>query len=653
VGDSGEVSTPATVSITLDATLDPIANAGADEAQSSLSSVIQVACDANSAATLRSTNEALATTCMALSSLSGSELDNALEQVLLRQVGAQASSMKGVASNQIKSLSARLQEIRTGVSGISLTGLRATLNEEQLNLGRLLTYKDSGGSAGDEAMAGRLGGFITGTINIGEGESRNRENSFDIDNQELLGGVDYRFNKDLVLGGALGYSTSETRENGGDTGLDIDGWNLSIYGNYYPARNWYVDWLMGYGESSIDSRRTINIGAVTTRAKGGTDADNFSALIGTGYSYVYQAWTIDTYTNLEYRNSEVDAYRERNDAGLDLNIYKTSTDVLTGRLGVRASNALSFNFGVLVPQFELELVKDFENEAPEIEAELSLMPEAGTFTLTNEDPDDSYVNTGISVTGVFKNGVTGFFRYSTMLAKDDISLDTWQLGARMAFGAPAEDIHLVQSRDDQSVAAGLFMGTTGYGLAFTVPVRNESLNFRTVMATLPYDTDNELDDIEYEVDLDVFSLGALLDWHPMNSGFRVSGGLFALQPDITASASPNENVEIGNTTFTPQQVGTLRAEVDYNRNLAPYIGIGWGNAVKPGSKVTFNVDFGFLYTDNPTISLEADSALADSNPALKAQLESEIAVEENRINEEDLEDFRYWPVLNFGVSYHF
>ncbi|MET0120583.1 MAG: autotransporter domain-containing protein [Candidatus Thiodiazotropha sp. 6PLUC9] len=653
VGDSGAVSTAATVSIQLDASLDPIANAGIDEAQSSLASVMQVACDANSAGIVSQTDEALAATCTALSSLSGSELDSALEMVLLRQVGAQASSMKGVAANQIKNVGARLQEIRSGVPGVSLVGLRAILNDKHLNLGQLLTDVQRGGNAGDSEGPARLGGFITGTLNIGEGESRNRENSFDIDNQELLAGLDYRFNKDLVMGSALGYTTSETREDGGDTGLDVDGWNLSLYGNYYPARNWYVDWLLGYGESSIDTSRSIDIGAVTTKAKGDTDADHLSAVIGTGYSYVHQAWTLDTYTNLEYRSSTVDAYRERNDAGLDMNIYKTSTDVLSGRLGVRASNALRFSCGVRVPHLERELVKDFKNEAPEIEAEFALVPEAGTFTLTNEDPDDSYVNTGISVTGVFKNGVTGFFRYSTMLARDDINLDTWQLGARMEFGGPSEDIHLLQSRENQSVAAGLFMGTTGVGLALTVPVRNESLNFRTVMATMPYDTEEKLDDIEYDIDLDMFSIGALLDWHPMENGFRVSGGLFSLQPDITATATPTEAVEIGNTTFSPDQVGTLKAEVDYSRNFAPYVGIGWGNAVKPGSKLSFSVDFGILFTDNPTVSIEADSALADSNPVLKAQLESEIAVEENRINSDDLDDFRYWPVVNFGVSYHF
>jgi uncharacterized protein with beta-barrel porin domain len=653
VSDDGDTSSSATVTIELDPTLDPIANAGEDDAQSSLANVIQTVCDTNSAGTINPTNADLAETCAALFALSGSELNNALEEILLRQIGAQANSMKGQASSQIKTIGARLQEIRTGIPGISLARLRANINGDSLNLGDLVKDYGTGGSAGDEESSGRLGGFVTGTLNYGDGKSRKRENSYDLDSQELLGGVDYRFNDQVVMGAAIGYNTSETKENRGDTGLDVNGWNLSIYGNYYPDPNWYVDWLVGYGESSIDTRRIINFSTVSTKAKGDTDADNLSGAVGAGYTHVYQNWSFDAFANFDYRSSTVDAYRERNDAGLDLNIYKTSTDIFTGRFGARARNTFSLDFGVLIPQFELELVKDFKNEAPEIEAEFALTPEAGTFTLTNEDPDDSYINTGLSVTGVFKNGLSGFFRYSTMLSKNDVSIDTWQLGARMEFGGESKDINLIQTLENQGIGAGAFLGTTGLGLAMTLPLRNESLNFRTMIAQLNYDTDNNLDDIDYDIDLEVLSLGFLFDWHPMDDGFRVSGGLFLLQDDITATATPTQSVEIGNTTFTPAEVGRLKAELDYSRNLASYIGIGWGNAVKPGSEFTFSVDFGFMFTDNPTISLEADSALADSNPVLRAQLDSEIAVEENRINSDDLEDFKYWPVLNIGATYHF
>ncbi len=652
--NGSDTSAEASISIAIDPSLDPIGSGGDDSAQSQLAKVLQTACDANTAGSLGETNDDLATACTALASLSGSELDNALEEILLRQVGAQANSLKGLAAGQINNIGARLQELRSGISGMSLSGLNAEINGEHVQLGNLVNGYLNGGSAGEEeGSPGRLGAFITGTLKYGDGESRNKESSFDVDGQELLAGVDYRFTSKLVMGAALGYNTTETKENGGDTSLDVDGWNLNFYGNYYPAQNWYVDWLLGYGESSLDTSRSISFAGLSTKANGSTDGDHLSGALGTGYSFYHQSWTFDAYTNFEYRSATVDGYRENNDAGLDLNIFETTTDTFTGRFGGRASNAISMDFGVLIPQFELEWVHDFKNESPVIEAELALLPEAGSFTLINEAPDDSYMNAGLSVTGVFKNGTSGFVRYGTTLAKDDVSFDTWQLGARMEFGGPAQDINLFQTRENQGIGAGAYLGTTGVGVAVTFPLRNETLNLRTLVAVLPYERDEKLDDVEYNIDLDLLSLGVLLDWHLMDGGFRVSGGFFSIQHDISGTANPTDDVEIGNSTFTPEEVGTLHAEVDYSRSFAPYLGVGWGNAVTPDSRLSFSADLGVMFTDNPSASLTADSPVADANPALRAQLDAELENEEERINREDLDDIKYWPVLSFGLAYHF
>ena len=651
--DDGTGSAAATISIKLDPTLDRIANAGDDSAQKSLARVIQIACDANANATVAATNAQLSQSCAALNALGKAELEGAFEEILLRQIGAQANSMKGVAAGQIKHISARLQELRTGAPGLSLAGLQGVINGENLNFGHLVNDLVKGGSAGEESSFGRWGGFITGTLTYGEGESRNKEKSFDVDGQELLAGVDYRFNNALVMGAAVGYSTSETKEDGGDTKLDVDGWNLSIYGNYYPLDNWYVDWLMGYGESSIETRRSIAFPTISTHARGKTDGDSLSGALGTGYIYAVQSWTLDAYTNVDYRSGTVDSYRETNDAGLGLNVFSMTTDTFTGRFGGRASKALSFDFGVLIPQLELEWVKEFKNDAPVIEAELALLPQAGTFTLINEEPDDSYGNVSLSMSGIFKNGITGFIRYSSMFSKDDITFETWQLGARMEFGGSSPDIELFQFNENQGVGADLFVGTTGVGVAVTFPVRYERLNVRALLSVLPYDTDRKLDDIKYDIDLDLQSVGVLLDWHPMDGSFRVSGGFFSLQHDTTGSARPTQNVEIGGATFTPEEVGTLHAKLDYTHALAPYIGIGWGNAVTPDSSWSFSSELGLMFTSSLKVDLESDSPLASSNPALRAKLDTEISVEQARINREDLDDIKYWPFLSFGVAYHF
>jgi len=639
------------VRIRIDPGLDPISEGIDQDDQQELAEVLQIACDANSLSPDQDTD--LTTTCNTLEGLDADDRSEALERILLRQIGAQSSSLENQQANQIDLVSSRLHTLRSGSTGLNFAGLGATLGGEWLPLGDLLDGYVSGAGAGDNGSGGRLGAFITGTIEIGEGETRGLEKSFDYDAQQILGGIDYRFSDAVVLGVALGLDSTETKADNGATQLEKDGATVSLYGNYYPTNDWYVDWLLGYGQSTIDTRRELAIGTEPSVSNGNTDGHHTSATIGTGYTYQFDAWAINGYITADYRTVRVDSYEEDNDAGLSLLVSATSIDTLTAQLGARISRALSLDFGVLIPQFELEAVNQIRNEAPRMEAVLKDVPEAGSFSLQNQEPDDSYYNVGLSLTALFKNGFSGFISYRNNLARDDISIQSWQGGARLEFGGPSKDITLFQSREDQGTGFGLFAGTTGLGLALSLPLRNEYLNLRGVLATLDYDTDRDLDGIVYDVNLDLRSGGLLLDLHPFGGGFRISGGVFALKHDFKGTATPEQEVELGDEIFTPEEAGTLTAIVGYDRSFAPYLGLGWGNAVAPASRLSFAADIGVMFTDNPTIDLTADSPLADSNPALKAELLTELEKEEDAINEEDLGDIDLWPVITLGVSYHF
>ncbi len=642
------VSDTGTVFITVDPTLDPISGGIVDEEVADVAQVLQIACDANTIT--ENPDETFAATCNELAGLELIERSEALENILLRQVGAQAGSLKDQAANQVKMVAGRLQSLRAGATGFSFNGLNATINGQQVALGEIFNSYVTGGAAGDGGS--NLSAFITGTLEIGEGESREKEAAFDYDSQQILAGMDYRFSPETVVGLALGFDTTETDEQGSNTKLENDGITVSMYGNYYPADYFYVDWLVGYGTSSIDTTRAVNVGGISSVSSGSTDGSTTSAALGLGLTHQIDAWSMDGYLNLEYRTVVVDAYEEDNDAGLGLSIQETSTDTGTARLGARFSNAISLNFGVLIPQLEIEMVNDFKSEAARIEAELVNSSEAGTFVVTNEDPDDSYFNTGLSLTALFKNGFSGFVRYGTNLGKDDISIDTWQAGARMEFGGPVGNTRIFTARDDQNFGVGLAFGTTGTQLSVAIPVANEYANIRGIFSGFSYDRTEELDDVDYDLDFGLFTGGLTLDWHPFGGGFRMSGGFFTYNNDIDGSATPTENVEIGESTFTPEEVGTLNADLSFDSSFAPYLGIGWGNSVSPGSNWSFSADLGVLFTDNPTVELTADSPLADANPALKAELLLQLQVEEQKVND-DIEDFKYWPVVNVGFSYHF
>lgn len=192
------------------------------------------------------------------------------------------------------------------------------------------------------------------------------------------------------------------------------------------------------------------------------------------------------------------------------------------------------------------------------------------------------------------------------------------------------------------VAAGA--GTLGAGLSLTVGV-NEKLNGRVGFGRLTADDEFEESGVRYNAELTLGGIYALLDWHPGASGFRVSGGLVLNDNELLGNAILTGNVEIGNTTYTPAQVGTLQATIGFD-DVAPYIGIGWGNAASGERGVGFSFDLGVM------LQGDADVDLVASNPAVS---QADLQQEEQNLQRE-LDEFvnlDVYPVASLGISFSF
>src|SRR5689334_6759650 len=106
------------------------------------------------------------------------------------------------------------------------------------------------------------------------------------------------------------------------------------------------------------------------------------------------------------------------------------------------------------------------------------------------------------------------------------------------------------------LAIGASIGTAGVSGEAQVKVA-PWLQLRGGYNYFKYGADQTIDDIAYDGDLDLTSFGAFADIHPFSSSFVISGGAFFYQSDsfLEATATPTQNVQIGNTTYTPAQVG--------------------------------------------------------------------------------------------------
>ena len=116
---------------------------------------------------------------------------------------------------------------------------------------------------------------------------------------------------------------------------------------------------------------------------------------------------------------------------------------------------------------------------------------------------------------------------------------------------------------------------------------------------------------------------------------------------IDLDARLNESVEIGNTIYTPAQIGTLNGSLDID-GLSPYVGIGWGNPFGGDRRWGFTLDFGVAFTDSPDASLTSVGGTFSADPTLLANLEKE-----RKDIEDDLDSFKFYPVISLGLFFRF
>lgn len=193
------------------------------------------------------------------------------------------------------------------------------------------------------------------------------------------------------------------------------------------------------------------------------------------------------------------------------------------------------------------------------------------------------------------------------------------------------------------------LGTTGLGLHVTTPVAPK-LNARFGLNFANYSYDGSTSDVEYDFKLKLATVDALLDYHAFDSAFRVTGGAVYNGNKIEASGKPGRagTYNLNGNTYSASSIRDLSGQIDF-RKVAPYLGIGWGNAAKE-TGWGFGMDLGVTFQGSPKTELVANGCTLSSTSC--AQLNRDVAAENVKLADE-VSDFKAYPVIRVGVSYRF
>jgi hypothetical protein len=206
-------------------------------------------------------------------------------------------------------------------------------------------------------------------------------------------------------------------------------------------------------------------------------------------------------------------------------------------------------------------------------------------------------------------------------------------------------ISQVASADFGGLAIAGRSGTLGFGgelMANFLP----DINGRFGVTFFPLNLSGRISDVDYNFDLRMLTFPLTLDWYPFKGSFHVSGGIIINETKVGLDTRSSASLTIGGTTYSASQLGQVSGDATYNP-IAPYVGIGWGNAFGKEKRWGILSDLGVAFIGSPHVSISATGPIS-SDPTFQrnlAQEQEDIRHEFGRL--------RFYPVISASLFYRF
>jgi outer membrane autotransporter protein len=416
-------------------------NPGVPEPLRSMSRSLDSACRSLQAPAqdLTPSQQNMLNSCNEIAQIPASELGTTMKQIAPEEVATQGKTQVSLSNVRSSNISAHMDSLRGGATGPSLKGLSVALAGRYLPIS-LTQGLASGGAAGDSGYAySRWGTFINGNISFGDVAATEQEQGFDFDTQGLTLGLDYRFTDRFVFGSALNYIKTDSDLDGGNGGMDIDGYSLSLYGTRYTSQQSFVEAVATVGTNDYENQRNIKFGSIDQRAEGATEGMEYSFDFGTGYDFQWNAFAFVPQIKFNYTRAEIDSFLENStdpsspDSGLMLNIDNQIVESLRTTVGAQTSYAISTVYGVFIPHLLLEWKHEFMDDSRRLTASFLNDPGQTRFAIRTDSPDRNFANVGLGLSATLRQGLSSFIYVETVLDRERISQHSVAGGLRFEF----------------------------------------------------------------------------------------------------------------------------------------------------------------------------------------------------------------------------
>ena len=399
-------------------------------------------------------SEALQEACEELAQAAASEDTSGIAEAL-REITPEKATKGNVAvrqNNRVqnRNLGDRMIALRSGVRGVSLRGLTASLGDYrgsvedivQMIADAIGPLGSGAGELEDTLLSGsRWGYFLSGELSKGDKDETARTSGFDFENRVITTGVDYRLRDNLILGAAVSFLDGENDIDRDGGSLDSDGHTFSLYGTWY-RENLFVDLSVSLGAMEYEQSRRIvyQLGTragVDNRFDAKYDGDSLGVFAGFGWNLIRKQWNINLRATFDYLDSDLDAFAEtaRSTAGAGWAVLldKQNQSWLTGTATATASYVFTPRWGVMIPFIEVDLVHEFDNDPQALTGRFLGDLQGQSLSVLTDDPDRNYVRVRAGASVQLPGGFAAFADYGRLFAFDNWGEHTISAGIRYEF----------------------------------------------------------------------------------------------------------------------------------------------------------------------------------------------------------------------------
>ncbi|MCZ6803763.1 MAG: autotransporter outer membrane beta-barrel domain-containing protein, partial [Proteobacteria bacterium] len=235
--------------------------------------------------------------------------------------------------------------------------------------------------------------------------------AFDGSTHSFLGGIDFSFWENTVMGVAFGYDNSDIDTTFNQGHQDTDTFTIAPYFGALISDNFSLDFNIGYSNVDYDQFRTIP--GTTTRVTSSPDSDRwFGAFNLNGVTY-YDNWILGARIGALWAENELDSFTESNGTVVAKSNTKVSTGSVAGDVAYSYQNFEPF----------LNLAYQYDFSLTEIAVTTGPQP--------SNDNDDILMRVGVRYFD--NNGISGNLEYSKRFERDDFDEDRISLTVRVDF----------------------------------------------------------------------------------------------------------------------------------------------------------------------------------------------------------------------------